>query len=122
MPKTMRYRIIRMLWLALTVFVVAIAASAGVIKIRDSQTRRELMALVNREIAVGSSKEQMTSFLRKHTVRFALDETFKQEFGGFVSQSRLDQMLFNRKVQILFKLSPEGTMQEAQIWVFYSAL
>lgn len=85
----------------------------------DNQTRKELLKTIARELPVGSSKEQMTEFLKRHTSRFDLDE---QGYGGFVPQTELDRFMFYRQVEILFKLSPTGTLQETEILIFYTWL
>lgn len=88
----------------------------------DTQTRKELMQTVARELPIGASQEQMTQFLRRHTSRFALDEQYHHVYGGFVPQTKWDSFWFGRQVQILFKLSPAGSLQETEILVFYTWL
>jgi hypothetical protein len=113
----------------LKVFVIVIAAGTILyfafvrsLAYYDSQTRKELMQTVARELRVGASKEEMTEFLHRHTSRFALDEQYKHEYGGFIPQTKWDHFWFERRVQILFKLNSDGTLKDTEIWVFYTGL
>jgi hypothetical protein len=92
------------------------------LSLRDRNVQRSLLTVIASELKVGASRDEMTAFLRKHTSRFALDEVYRHEYGGFVPQTPLDRLLFDRKVQIVFKLNVDGSMKEAQVWIFYTAL
>jgi hypothetical protein len=91
------------------------------LSIRDSFTQRSVLGVIASELSVGASQDQMTDFLRRHTSRFALDDVYRHEYGGFVRQTALDKLLFDRQVQIVLKLNADGSMKEAEVWVYYTA-
>jgi hypothetical protein len=88
----------------------------------DARTRDQWKQLIARELPPNASKEQMTGFLQRHTTRFAIDEQFNHEYGGFVAQSEFDRFMLDRQVQILFHLSPTGSMQDVSVRVHYTGL
>ena len=51
-------------------------ALVGGLSYYDNQTRKSLLHTVESKLHVGSSKEDMTEFLRQNTSRFALDEQY----------------------------------------------
>lgn len=88
----------------------------------DRQTRTEVLGLAAQELPPHASVREMTEFMRRHTARFSLDETYKREYTGIVAQSKVDKLLFDRKVQVVLKVAEDHTYQSADVRVFYTAL
>lgn len=118
----MKRRLLRIAGVCIALLACAGVALVAVLSIRDSYAQRRLLGVIASEVKVGASKDEMTDFLRRHTSRFALDDVYRQEYGGFVPQTMLDKMLFDRQVQIVFKLDADGSMKEAEVWILYTAL
>jgi hypothetical protein len=118
----MKLRFLRILGVCVALTICAGVALVVVLPLRDSYARRNLLGVITSELRVGASQDQMTDFLRRHTSRFALDDVYRHEYGGYVPQTALDRILFDRQVQIVFKLNADGSMKEAHVWVFYTAL
>src|SRR5258705_94412 len=79
-----------------TIVVVDIALSSA-LSYYDSQTRKELLRVAAQELQPRASNREMTEFMRRHTARYALDDEDHHEYSGFVPQTRLDKVLFDRK-------------------------
>jgi hypothetical protein len=87
----------------------------------DSETQRDLLRVVARELPRGASMGQMTEFMQRHTSRFALDQDDQLQYAGFVPQSRLDRFLSDRKVQIVLKINRASrTFENAEVRVYYT--
>jgi hypothetical protein len=88
----------------------------------DVHTRTEVLRLAARELPPHASLREMTEFMRRHTARYSLDETYQHEYTGIVAQSKVDKLLFDRKVQVVLKVAENHTFQSADARVFYTAL
>jgi hypothetical protein len=64
----------------------------------------------------------MEDFMRRHTTRYALDDRYHHEFSGFVPQTKLDRIFFDRKVQLVLKVAENSTYRNAEINVFYTGI
>jgi len=97
-------------------------AIATALSYYDSHTRKTLLALAAQELPTRASIADMEQFMRLHTARFALDDKYHHEYAGIVPQTRLDRLLFDRKVQVVLKLKEDRTFQSAEVRVYYTAL
>lgn len=122
MYNTMRRALI---WAVATAAVIIIAlyvAVPSVLSYYDYHTKQRLLHIVAQELPPGASAAQMNDFMRKHTARFSLDENYRHEYDGILKQTRIDKLLFDRKVQIVLKLSRAGTLDGADVRIYYTAL
>lgn len=114
-------RFLRVSLIVLVVVVVIIISFPMVMSHHDSETQRDLLRVVARELPRGASMGQMTEFMQRHTSRFALDQDDQLQYAGFVPQSRLDRFLSDRKVQIVLKINRASrTFENAEVRVYYT--
>ncbi len=88
----------------------------------DSNTRAELLRTVSQQLQPGASIKQMTDFMQRHTARYSFDNKHRHEFTGILPQTRLDVMLFDRKVQLILRESKDHTFLDADVRVYYTGL
>lgn len=113
------------IWAVATVALMVVAlyvAVPSMLSYYDYHTKQRLLQVVAQELPPGASMTQMTDFMRKHSGRFSLDEKYHHEYDGILNQSRIDKLLFNRKVQIVLKVSRAGTLEGADVRIYYTAL
>jgi hypothetical protein len=78
--------------------------------------------MVAQELPPRASDTEMLSFMRQHTTRFAYDDKYRHEYSGFVPQTKLDRILFDRKVQVVLRVSENSTLVNADVNVFYTGI
>jgi hypothetical protein len=106
--------------LLLTIFCLYFGLSLA-LSIYDARTKESLEKLVQSELRVGASKDEMTRFLSRHTSRYAEGTTYRHTYGGFVPQTECDRRL-GREVRIRFHLNADSTLREMEVEVFYTGL
>ena len=107
---------------------IAVAAAVYVLiptalSYHDAATRDRLLGMVSYELPPDASLKEMDQFMKRHTVRYALDggETF--EYVGFVKQSSFDRILADRQVQLILKIDRNTkTFDAAEVRVYYTFL
>lgn len=101
--------------------VVFIVAFPIVASYADSETRKDLLRMVARELPRDASMAEMAQFMQRHTTTYALDQDPHLEYGGFVSHTALDGFLGDRKVKIVLIVNRNTkTLQRAEIQIFYT--
>jgi hypothetical protein len=109
--------------LALLVVVVGLdVGAATVCSYHDAWTKQQLLKVVARELPPQASAGEMEDFMRRHTVRYASPSERQHEYGAFIRQTTLDQLLLDRDVKIVLKVSEADTLQGADVEVFYTFL
>ena len=89
----------------------------------DGGTRRHLVNLAAKELPPRASISETDDFMRRHTHRYAVDDTFNFQFGGFVEQYTVDKLLFNRQVSIVLKFNRTTKKYDScEVEVFYTFL
>ena len=107
--------------------VVAIVVACGIalpstLSYYDSNTRQRLLRVAAQELPPRASDAEMLNFMRRHTTRFAYDDKYRHEYSGFVSQTKLDRVLFDRKVQVVLRVAENSTLLNAEVNVFYTGI
>ena len=88
----------------------------------DARTKQKLLLLVAQELRSHASNDEVVSFMRRHTARYAFDEKYHHQYVGFVPQTKLDQFLFDRKVQLLLKVDKNNNLAGAEARIYYTGL
>ena len=115
-------RFVKLLLAAIAAIVVLDIAFSSVLSYYDAKTRQRLVLVADQELRPHASNQEMLEFLRRHTTRYAFDAMYQHEYAGFVPQTRLDRMLFDRKVQVVLKVDQSGTFMNAEARVYYTGL
>jgi hypothetical protein len=115
-------KVIKGLIVAAILVFLGLVVSCQALAMHDRNTRRDLLALVARELPVGSSLSDMRAFLQRHAARSDLDDRFKHVYAGILLQSRLDKDLFDRKVGIELYFDKDHRFKTAEVNVYYTFL
>jgi len=115
-------RLVKILLALIAVIIVLDIAFSSALSYYDANTRQRLVLMADLELRPHASSEAMAQFMRRHTTRYALDMTYHHEYAGFVPQTRLDRLLFDRKVQVVLKLNQNNTFMSAEARVYYTGL
>ena len=121
MHKTM-IRATKVVLAAVVVIILFLTALPTALSYYDGHTRTALLGLAARELPPHASLREMTEFMRRHTARYSLDQTYQHEYTGIVAQTKVDKILFDRKVQVVLKVAEDKTYLYADVRVFYTAL
>jgi len=114
-------RFLKVLLILVAVGVFFVVLLPGMMSYHDSITQRTLLRTVARELSRNASMAEMTEFMQRHTVRFAVNQDDQLEYAGFVHQSELDRFLGDRKVQIILELNRNSkTFQRAAVRIYYT--
>jgi hypothetical protein len=109
------------IWVVVSIVILDVAISSA-LSYYDSQTRKNLLQIAGQELSPGASDSDMVNFMQRHTARYARDDQFRHEYSGFLPQSRLDHMLFDRKVQVILRMNGVSRFDSAQVQVYYTGL
>ena len=115
-------RILKVSLAVVAAIVVLDVALSSALSYYDSGARQKLLDIAAQELRPHASNQEMTEFMRRHTARFAFDEKYRHEYSGFIAQTRLDRMLFDRKVQVVLKVGENDTFTNAEVRVYYTGL
>lgn len=90
----------------------------------DTRTEKEVYRIIERELPPHASMNRMDAFMKRHTgTVYNLDEDRKFEFAGLLPQTRIDKILFDRRVQIILKFDTKTrTLQRTEVHVGYTLL
>ena len=88
----------------------------------DSATKKALLHLVAQQLLPHASMLDMQDFMRRHTVRYAFNDLNGHDYAGFLQQSNLDRILFDRAVQIVLYVNEDQTFRSADVRVYYTWL
>jgi len=88
----------------------------------DSATRKTILRVIAQEVPPRASMREMEEFMRRHTTRYAFDGQHHHDFGGFLPQTKLDSVLFDRKVQVVLNVNEDQTFLSADVRVYYTWL
>ena len=89
----------------------------------DMFSRQSTEDLVDREMSPESSIEDMESFMQIHTYRYGIDDWHRFEIRGYMDQSFLDEMLFDRQVCIMLRYDPASqTYDGRDVEIYYTFL
>lgn len=88
----------------------------------DAHTKNAFLQIATRELAPGASDHEMVAFMQRHTSRYARDDQFHHEIAGIVRQTRLDRILFDRKVRLVLKMTDAGRFDRADVEISYTSL
>jgi hypothetical protein len=111
------------IFLALLVVVVGLDVGAATVwSYYDARTKQQWLKVIARELPQRASAGEMEGFMRRHTVRYDSPIGFQHEYVGFIRQTKLDQFLLDREVQIVLKVSEANTFQGADVEVIYTFL
>jgi hypothetical protein len=115
-------RMIKILLAVIAAMVVFGIALPSTLSYYDSNTRQQLLGVAAQELAPRASNAEMLDFMRRHTTRFAFDEKYQHQYSGFVPQTKLDRILFDRKVQVVLRVSENSTLVNVEVNVFYTGI
>lgn len=122
MSEACAVRVAKVLLVSVAVLALAFVAAREALVHYDQKTRQELLALAAQEVPTGASLGEMEVFLKRHTTRYALDDTFNHTYGGFLPQTDLDKRLCNRQVQINLKFDAQHKYAGAEVNIYYTSL
>ncbi len=115
-------RAIKILLAVVAAIIVLDIVLSSALSYYDAQTREQLLLLTGHELRPHADSEEMVKFMRRYTARYAFDEKYNHEYAGFVPQTRLDRMLFDRRVQLVLKVDRSGNFTNAEARVYYTGL
>jgi hypothetical protein len=115
-------RLIKIFLAVVAITVVLSIALPSTLSYYDSNTRQKLLRIAAQELPPQASDAEMLNFMRRHTTRFAYDDKYRHEYSGFVPQSKLDRILFDRKVQVVLRVAENSTLVNAEVNVFYTGI
>jgi hypothetical protein len=104
-----------------SIVVLAIALPSG-LSYYDSATSKAFLRVAAQELPPRASIGEMDEFMRRHTTRYAFDDRHHHDYSGFLPQTKLDRILFDRKVQVVLIVSENQTFQNAEVRVYYTGL
>jgi len=114
-------RFLKIILMLLGIGVIFIVAFPMVTSYADSETRKDLLGMVARELPRDASMAEMAQFMQRHTTTYGLDQDPRLEYGGFVPHTALDGFLGDRKVKIVLIVNRNTkTFQRAEIQIFYT--
>jgi hypothetical protein len=88
----------------------------------DRNARQKALQIVAAELPRQASMAQMQQFMDRHTTGYDFDK-FNYQLGGFLPQSRVDKVLFGRKVGIYLKVDGKAqTLRSADVEIYYTFL
>lgn len=88
----------------------------------DASVKKKVLRIVTAELSPNATIQEMDAFMRRHTVRYALDQ-YNSEFSGFLQQNAADKYLADRQVGIVLKVNRDSkTLQQADVQVSYTFL
>jgi hypothetical protein len=112
----------KILLAAVVIVVVCGIALPSTLSYYDSNTRQKLLRIVAQELPPRASDTEMLNFMRRHTTRFAYDDKYRHEYSGFVPQTKLDRIFFDRTVQVVLRAAENSTLKNADVNVFYTGI
>ena len=115
-------KIVKVLMVITAVAFLGLIAFTQTLALHDQHTRRDILALVAKELPVGASLSDMQAFMQKHAARYALDDRFHHVYGGFLPQSRQDKNLFDREVGVELHFDEQHRFTTAEVTVYYTFL
>ncbi|HVI05060.1 MAG TPA: hypothetical protein VM711_03085 [Sphingomicrobium sp.] len=89
----------------------------------DAATKKHVLQMVSEELPPHASQAQMDDFMRRHTAgRYDFDSD-NFEFAGFMPQSKVDEFLMDRDVQVVLKVNRgTKTFKSAEVETLYTFL
>lgn len=88
----------------------------------DGHTRKRVSKMVQKELPVGASFAEMEAFMKRHTTRYGVDETFNREIGGFLEQTDWDRRFFFRQVKITLKFDENRRLKSSEVSISYTTI
>lgn len=115
-------KLVKGLLLGAIVVLVTLMGSCQALAVHDRNTRRDVLALVAKELPVGAPLNDMSTFLQRHGARFDLDDRFHHEYDAILPQSRLDKNLFDRKFGVHLRFDQNHRFTVAQGDIYHTFL
>lgn len=88
----------------------------------DANAKGKWILNATQELRPHATPAEMVDFMRRHTTRYALDEKYNHEYSGYLPQSKLDRLMFDRKIQGVLNIDDNGAFAKADARVFYTGL
>ena len=115
-------RAVKILLAVVAAIIVLDVSLSSTLSYYDARTKQKLLLLVAQELRPHASNEEMVNFMRRHTARYAFDEKYHHEYAGFIPQTKLDRMLFDRKAQLVLKVDQNNNLTSAEARIYYTWL
>jgi len=109
--------------IALTIIIISWITTGATLTIYDNNQRQNIYETAHRELSPGDSDDKMSAFMSKYTEKYQKDNKYQFRYSGIAKQSRIDKIIFNRKVKISLDFDPiTGHYKDCSVSVVYTFL
>ena len=115
-------RVLKVIAVVVGMIVLLDIAISSSLSYYDSRTKTAFLQLAAQELSPGAQDSEMVAFMQRHTSRYARDDQFHHEYAGVVAQTRLDRILFDRKIRLVLKMTDAGKFDRADVEIAYTSL